>query len=246
MGKTTLTVNLAYELQRRGYVVLLVDLDDHCDLTKIYRPPGDVIPDILALLQGRCSAADAHVEVTDNLHLIPGCPELFYFGFAKNEKILLNLLSDKEFEEVDFVLIDHPPNLNEAATVGYAASDEVLIVTDPEAFSIQNLNQILDRLQRIQETMNPTLQVLGIVVNKVDMRRNLTDRMLTDLRSAFGDTLFSTTVSNDSAIPTSHHQGVPVRELHWRSRTVGQFYRITEEFLERTGSINGNGETASK
>jgi chromosome partitioning protein len=89
--------------------------------------------------------------------------------------------------------------------------------------------------------MNPTLQILGIVVNKVDMRRNLTDRMLTEYNAAFGDTLFSTTVSNDTAIPSSHHQGVRVQELHWRSRTVGQFNKIAEEFLERTGTIHGKG-----
>ncbi|CAM4221180.1 ParA family protein [Paenibacillus alkaliterrae] len=246
VGKTTLTVNLAFELIRRGYVVLLVDLDDQCDLTKIYRPPGDVTPDILSLLQGRCAITDAHVEVADNLHLVPGSSDLFHFGFTQNERILLELFSDKEFEDVDFVLIDHPPNLNEAALVGYTASDEVLIVTDPEAFGVQNLDQMFDRLEQIKDAMNPSLHILGIVVNKVDLRRNLTSKMLKDLSSVLGDTLFSTWNSNDTAIPTSLYAGKPVRTLHWRSRTVDQFSKITEELLERMGYLNGYGETAAE
>lgn len=157
VGKTTLTVNLAYELQRLGYVVLLIDLDDQCDLTKIYRPSGNNTPDILCVLNGQNHIADAYVEAVPNLYLIPGSRNLAHFKFTQNEQYLRQLLMDDVFKEVDFILIDHPPTLNDATLAGYIASDEVLIVTDPEAFSVQNLDQLLDNLQGIKARMNPNL-----------------------------------------------------------------------------------------
>jgi chromosome partitioning protein len=66
VGKTTASVNLAYELRQRGHLVLLIDLDDQCDLTKIYRPLDDASPDILHVLQGQNHILDACVEADSN------------------------------------------------------------------------------------------------------------------------------------------------------------------------------------
>lgn len=246
VGKTTVTVNLAYELRQRGHFVLLIDLDDQCDLTKIYRPTDTTSPDILQVLQGQNHILDACIEADENLYLIPGSKNLSHFSFTQNEQLLREHLSDEYLRNFDFVLIDHPPTLNEATLTGYIASDEIIIVTDPEAFSVKNLGQMLDNLFHIQATMNPELRILGILVNKVDMRRSLTKTMLTDLEVAFGDSLFKTWISNDTAIPTSLKLGLPLRKLHWRSRTVDQFSALSFEALERMGYVHVDGETTAE
>lgn len=72
------------------------------------------------------------------LRSIPGSRNLVHFNFQCSEGILLEHLSNAELvDEVDFVIIDHPPALNEAALAGFVASDEVLIVGDAEAFGIE-------------------------------------------------------------------------------------------------------------
>ena len=83
--------------------------------------------------------------------------------------------------------------------------------------------------------IRPELRVLGIVMNKIDLRRNLTKKTLKACHEAFGQpqTILRTTISIDTAIPNAHAQKIPVRKLHWRSRTVSQFSELTHEILER-------------
>ena len=72
-------------------------------------------------------------------------------------------------------------------------------------------------------------------MNKIDRRRNLTKKTLKACNEAFGKskTLLHTTISIDTAIPNAHTLKIPVRKLHWRSRTVSQFSELTREILER-------------
>lgn len=242
VGKTTVTINLAYELQRLGHLVLVIDLDDQCDLTKIYCPTEDTSLNILDVLQGQCHIFDACLEVEPNLYIIPGSKDLKHLSLANSEYALRDYLKNEYFCNFDFVLLDHPPTINEATLAGYAASNEVLIVVETEPFSILNLNHLLENLSHIQETMNPDLHVLGIVANKVDMRRSLAKRILENLSHTFPIALCNTWISNDTAIPTSLNEGLPVRKLHWRSRTVEQFKSLALELLERMDLNHGDGE----
>ncbi len=172
VGKTSISSNIAYELARRGYLTLMIDLDPQCDLSKVYSPDKKVRPTIFNVLSLSCPIVDACQEVADNLYLIPGSQDLIHFDFHNSEHILSQCLEDETLVEVDFVIIDHQPTVSEATLTGFVASDEVLVVTDSEVFSLSNLGGLIDNLQIIQETMNSKLHVIGIVANKIDSRRN--------------------------------------------------------------------------
>ena len=184
VGKTTLTANIAYELAFQGHSVALLDLDNQCDLSKIYLPEDHHGPTIMDVLQKQCTLSNALVQVEENLYLIP---------------------------------------------------DSRDIVSEAEAFSVMNLSQLLEDIAAIKSTFRPELRVLGIVMNKIDLRRNLTKKTLKACHEAFGQpqTILRTTISIDTAIPNAHAQKIPVRKLHWRSRTVSQFSELTHEILER-------------
>jgi len=153
VGKTVISGNIAYELSKMEYVVLMMDLDSQCDLSKIYRPDGYEGNDIFHLFRQQCRLDDACVEVGDNLYLIPGSRNIVHFDFRGSEGIiLLHYLKQECLKDVDFVIIDHPPALSESALAGFVASDEVVIVSE---FSVANLGQLLDDLAHIQEVMNP-------------------------------------------------------------------------------------------
>ena len=234
VGKTTLTVNIAYELSFQGYSVALLDLDNQCDLSKIYLPEDHHGPTIMDVLQKQSTLANALVEVEENLYLMPGSREIAQLNYSGSEHILQKVIAGIKKRNVDFILLDHPPSMHEAALAGYT-SDYVLIVSEAEAFSVMNLSQLLEDIAAIKSAFRPELRVLGIVMNKIDRRRNLTKKTLKACNEAFGksNTLFHTTISIDTAIPNSHALKIPVRKLHWRSRTVSQFSELTREILER-------------
>lgn len=235
VGKTTVSVNLAYELAFQGYRVAMLDLDSQCDLTRVYLPEEQPLLSILDVLQKTCAPAKALIDVGDRLQLLPGHLGIGQFGFNGSEYILQKVVKGIRKAGSDFVLLDHPPSLHAAALAGYAASDYVLIVSEAEAFSVDNLAQLLTDLEAIKQAYNPALSVLGIVMNKIDLRRKLTKRTLRDCRTAFAASriLFDATLSTDTAIPNAHERRVPVRRLPWYSRSIRQFAALTEEMLER-------------
>lgn len=241
VGKTVISANLAYELSKMGYLVLMVDLDSQCDLSKIYLQGDYEGGNIFHLLRQQCSIDNACLEVGENLYLIPGSRDIVHFDFRGSEGILLHYLRNERLEEVDFVIIDHPPALSESALAGFVASDEVVIVSDAEAFSVANLGQLLDDLAHIQKVMNRDLHILGILVNKIDRRRKLTKVMVEEVYNSFGNSVFRASVGYDSAVPTAIRKGVPVRKLAWHSRALGQIRHLTKEVIERLGMANGNG-----
>ena len=110
-----------------------------------------------------------------------------HFDFSGTEGILLHYLKQEYLKYVDFVIIDHPPALSESALAGFVASDEVVIVSDAEEFSVANLGQLLDDLAHIKEAMKCNLHILGILVNKIDRRRKLTTVMVNELYKSFGN-----------------------------------------------------------
>jgi len=234
VGKTSVSVNLAWELASKGYLVLLIDLDPQCDLSKVYY--RGILPaenNLSVLLQGQCSVDEACYNVRDNLYVIPGSSQLKHFHWKVSENLLAEILQSEELREVSVVILDNPPATSELTLMGYTAATDVIVVTDPEAFGVDNIDDFLSDLEKIKATMNPNLNVLGILVNRVDLRRNLTKRVLKDLRVAWGSSMFTTELSNDTVIPTALMKGKAVRELRWSSKITPQIEKLAEEIINR-------------
>lgn len=244
VGKTVISANLAWELARKGYLVITIDLDQQADLTKLFlREAPEGYLDIQDVLQGICTIEEVCAHVTDNLYLIPGSPDIKHFDLKNSETLLRRALKAEGLEEVDLVIIDHPPSTSEASLLGHVAATDVLIVTDTEEFSVQNISSFVEELDHIQKTMNPALKVLGVVANRVDMRRGLTRAILKELEATFGMGFFQTRVSNNTAVPTSIHQRKAVRELIWSSPVLKQLKSIADEVEERMDLNHGDGQT---
>jgi len=235
VGKTVLAANLAWELSRKDYCVLVVDLDQQCDLTKLlYREANPPQHDIVDLLKGQCKVLEACSKVKDNLHIIPGSKNLKFYK-RKGETRLRNLLKDEYLKEVDIIIIDNPPSTNEITLLGYVAATDVLIVTESESFSTENIGTFMEDLMGIKETMNPNLSVVGIVANKIDQRRTLTKQALNELRRVFGKDLLQTYISNNTAVPNSIQQRKTLRELGWSNPALSQIMRVSAEIEGRLG-----------
>ena len=241
VGKTTFCINLAEELARYGYRILLLDMDSQCDLTKSFAPKKVNLPQIkrrltiLEVLEGKCSLKDTIIKIDKGIYLVPGNKQIEGFN-SKNGKMFLEKgLSSKNLKRFDIILVDYPPQNNNATNAALSLTDYVLIVTEAETLSIHNLNEYITDLLKLKKKVNPSLKILGLVANKVDLRRNLTKKKLNELSTSFNIYFFEEYVSTDTAIPLSLDRKIPVRLLNYRSRTVTQFQRIASKMLERMG-----------
>lgn len=239
VGKTSFVVNIGYELSR-NYKVLLLDMDAQCDLTRsLQLAQGKRLPDykgkptILDVLQGKISLANARQNLAPNLYLIPGSTNIEHFKGTSGKLNLERGLSSKKLSGFDLVLVDHPPCNNEATIAAMSVTDHVLIVTEAESLSIDNLEKYIDDLDAIKGSINSELKIIGLVANKVDMRRNLTKKKLNELEEKYEDFFFKPYISTDTAIPLAMERRIPVRELKYRSKVVSQFQMVIREMFIR-------------
>ena len=230
VGKTTTSYNVAYELARRKLGVLLVDLDKQCDLTKILNQhQGEV--GIRQVLEGTNSIDEIYYENEDNLRFLLGSNDLRTY---KDNNVNLRVLLEQAGidKDIDFVIIDHPPEMNDATIKGFISSDYILIVTEVETLSINNVLPMMETLDIICSNHETSSNVIGIVANRVDNRRNLTKVNYEKLTEMLGDILFDTYIGTNTMIPYSIQEGKPVRKVGW-SKAAKQYSLLTDEILER-------------
>ncbi len=234
VGKTSITANIAWEIQRKGYKVLLIDLDSQCDLTSVFEAHDPEKPNIYDVLTSDLKLKEAFCRKTPNLTIVQGAKELAEYETRWNHKQLKKKLNARDVKQFDLVLIDHPPGANNASKAGFLASDYVLIVIEPDSLCLKNLDQMLDYLSGIQEENNK-LKVAGLVMNKIDNRRNITKTIFNQVSESYGEQLFADTIGIDTTVPNALFSNKAIREMPWRSRNVTRFRNVAKELLERVG-----------
>ena len=232
VGKTTLTTVMAEELANAGYSVVMLDLDSQTDLTDINLSQNED-SNLFDLLTGQKALEDVVVE-------LPGkVDKKIIAGSARVDEIqtgVSNTLAEivEELKETyDFVLLDHPPSLTELSRAGYIVSDQLLIIAEAQQLALKNLISFLLEIKELQLKAETKLKVLGIVANKVDLRRNLTKRMLAEFKRTYPVLFFENYIGVDTAIPNAQFNQETMRDLPWRARTLSQFERVIEEMIQR-------------
>ena len=232
VGKTTLTTVMAEEIANAGYSMVMLDLDSQTDLTDINMRENED-NNLFDLLTGQKALEEVVIE-------LPGKGDKkIISGSARVDEIKTNVkntlaeIVEKLKETYDFVLLDHPPSLTELSRAGYIVSDELLIIAEAQQLSLKNLTSFLQEIKELQLEVEPKLNVLGIVANKVDLRRKLTKRMLEKFKRNFPDLFFEEYIGVDTAIPNAQFNQETMRDLPWRARTLSQFERVIEEMIQR-------------
>ena len=157
VGKTTFTTNLAMELARCGYSILLLDMDSQCDLSKTFASKAKLRqsqrkgnPNIRGVLEGRCSLTEAIVKAEEGIHLVLGDKSLENYRGKDGTMFLEKGLASKKLKGFDFVLVDYPPQTNRATISALSLTDYVLIVTEAESRSINNLDEYINELLKLK------------------------------------------------------------------------------------------------
>lgn len=176
VGKTTTTVNLGAGLASLGYRVLLIDLDGQENLTFAYGQGGEDERNIYQAMRGRLNELPI-IPISDSLHLVPshldlGAADLELANEPGREAILKQLISPVS-TEYDYALIDCPPSLGLLTLNALTASQEVIIPVEAEPFALKGMVKLRETIDKVQKRINPHLHVLGVLITKYDIRKNL-------------------------------------------------------------------------
>src|SRR4051794_13805360 len=194
VGKTTTAINLSTALALAGQRVLVVDLDAQANLTSgigLKGQAADAGTIYQALTTPDIGDAAPFVLQTaiDNLSLIPADrnltgAEIDLVSLPERESRLRTLIRSVD-GQYDYVFIDTPPSLGLLTLNALVAADAVLIPLNCEYFALEGLADLVATLRRIRGSLNPTLDVAGVVMTMHDERTNLGQQVARDFRAFF-------------------------------------------------------------
>lgn len=191
VGKTTTAANLGAFVALQGKRVLLVDFDPQGNLSSHFGFHNLEMPGIYEALTGEKKLSEVLVDTETmglslapaNLHLSGAAIELAQD--AKREYYLKETLAEVD-DKFDFIFIDCPPSLGVLTLNGFVAAERVLIPLQCEFFALEGLLvMLLNTIQKVQQGLNPNLEIGGIVFTMYDSRTRLGNDVITQVRNTF-------------------------------------------------------------
>ena len=243
VGKTTTAVNLAASLAVAEKKVLLVDFDPQGNATSGVSGDNDSIREERSKGRNIYSAMSGDMAIKDTvlntdmqfLKLIPSSidltgAEIEMVDKEGREHILKKLLGEVK-AEYDFIIIDCPPSLSLLTVNALVASDSVLVPLQCEYYAMEGISQILKTIKLIKGSLNPDLEIEGVVLTMFDSRNNLSHQVAEEIRTHFGDKAFTTVIPRNIKLSESPSFGKPVLLYDINSKGAVSYLELTKEFL---------------
>ncbi len=232
-GKTTLVRSLTDVFGRLGLDVLAIDADPQGNLSDYFDTAPDAAPTLAEVLMGSERAADAvHGRVIPaNLRLAEA--ELALAGKIGREVTLRSALRDLKRSK-ELILIDCPPTLGLLTVNALVAADYALLSTQSQYFSLQGVEQAMEVVELARESLNPDLELLGIVLNIANMRTKHARQTLVTLEERFSDKVFRSVIRQSIAYAESAERAVPI--LDHKPERGQDYLSLASEILRRIGS----------
>ena len=239
VGKTTTCVNLAASLAAMKRRVLLVDLDPQGNATMgsgvdthaVERSIYDVLvhraPVHLVIQQTGESGFDV---LPANSDLTAAEVELLE---VDNRERRLRAALLEVSATYDYILIDCPPSLNMLTLNGLVAADGVIIAMQCEYFALEGLSALMNTIRHIADSVNPALQVEGILRTMYDPRNSLTNDVSSQLHSHFGDRVYRTVVPRNVRLAEAPSHGLPAMYYDRYSRGSKAYMALAGEIIRR-------------
>ena len=241
VGKTTTAVNLVAGLAERRKKVLLIDLDPQANATSglgIEKTPGASIYD--SLLADKPLAGIIQKTSTDRLDLIAS--ELDLAGaeidVARADHYLQRLAMALEplaaQNTYDFIFIDCPPSLGILTMNALCASDGLLIPMQCEYYALEGISTILNTVGKLHDSgAAPRLGVEGIVMTMYDMRTNLSQQVVSEIRTHFPDKIYESLIPRSVRLAEAPSHGLPIIAYDPNCTGAAAYRQLAREFLKR-------------
>jgi len=239
VGKTTTAINLAASLAAAEVPTLLVDCDPQSNSTSGLGFSRDAERlNTYDLLMGGGAAADAlQPTEVETLWAIPAHKNLIGANLelvtAERREYRLRDALAAIRDRFHFIVLDCPPALDLLTLNALVAADSVLIPMQAEYFALEGVSELLDTMDRIRQSLNPGLEVEGVVLTMFDERTNLAQQVAGELRNFFGEKLFAATIPRNVRLAEAPSHGKPALLYDVRSKGAESYIRLAKEIMDR-------------
>ena len=236
VGKTTTAINLSVALAQR-HKVLLVDLDPQANASSGL---GFISPEttIYEVLKGEISARQAITDTEiDNLRILPASPELASANVdikatAENMRILSKVLIAAR-PQYHFIILDSPPSKGALTINAMVASDKLIIPLQTEYYALEGIASVVDTTKRVKASLNPKLDILGILLTMFDVRTNLSQQVEENVRQHFGEGVFRTIIPRSIRLAEAPSFSKSIFEFAPNSSGAYAYTQLAKEVIKR-------------
>ena len=237
VGKTTTAINLSTILAKKNKKVILIDTDPQGNATsglglnkEVEKSVYDVLVEDTKMEEVLQKTAIKNLEVCPSNINLAGA-EVQLVSMENRENRLKDKLQ-KIKDEYDYIIIDCPPSLGLITLNAFTASDSVLIPVQCEYYALEGLGQLMNTINLVKRHLNKNLEIEGAVLTMYDMRTNLSNQVVKEVKKYFENKVYKTVIPRNVKLSEAPSYGMPITVYDPRSKGAKCYEKFAKELIK--------------